>query len=81
MEYFNSLEDWEKRIKNLQRLINEGWDMPPLIAENTDGKLIIRDGNHSIEAMKRENFHKCWVITWDSTSEDNLKNFFLNPNI
>lgn len=75
MEYFNSLEDWEKRINNLQRLIKEGWDMPPLIVENTDGKPTIRDGNHRIEAMKRENFDKCWVIIWDSNNQDNLNKY------
>ena len=76
MEYVDSLEAWEKHIIGFQQLINDGWTMPPLIAENMNGKLIIRDGNHRLEAMRQENFDKCWVIIGDSDNQDNLKNFF-----
>lgn len=75
MEYFNSDDSWDKEIKKFQKLIKDEWDMPPLIAENIRGELIIRDGNHRLEAMKRENFDKCFVIIWDSENQDNLKQF------
>ena len=75
MEYVDSDEAWEKHIIKFQQLINDGWDMPPLIAENTKGKLIIRDGNHRLEAMRREKFDKCWVVIWDNDNQDNLKPF------
>ncbi|MCK4257493.1 MAG: ParB N-terminal domain-containing protein [Halanaerobiales bacterium] len=75
MKYVDSVENWEKHISWFQKLICDGWDMAPLIVENIEGKLIISDGNHRWEAMKRENFEKCWVIIWDSDSEDNLQKY------
>ncbi len=75
MEFYNSRESWEMEISKFQKLIRDGWDMPPLIVQNTQGKLIVNDGNHRIEAMKRENIQKCWVIIWESDSEENIKQF------
>ncbi|WBW95567.1 ParB N-terminal domain-containing protein [Oceanirhabdus sp. W0125-5] len=75
MQYYNSPESWDKHIEKFQDLIRDGWDMPPLIAENKEGKLIVNDGNHRIEALKRENIKKCWAIIWDSDSEENIKQF------
>ncbi len=75
MEYVDSAKAWEKHIRRFRQLINDGWNIPPLIAENIKGKLIVRDGNHRLEAMIREKIDKCWVIIWDSDNQDNLKQF------
>lgn len=66
MEYHNSYDDWEERISNFCKLIEDGWEYAPLIAENKEEKLVIRDGNHRLEAMNRLGFKECWVIVWST---------------
>lgn len=75
MEFTDSVENWEKHILRFQKLINDGWDMPPLIVQNIDGELSVRDGNHRLEALIREGYEEFWTIIWDSERQDNLKEF------
>lgn len=72
MTYHNPLEDWELRVGKLSGLLQEGWQYPPLIAQHTEGKLIINDGNGRHEALKRLQHTSCWVILWDSDNLNNL---------
>lgn len=75
MEFHNPRESWELRVHRLQKLIRKGWDMPPLIVQNINGFLSIRDGNGRHEALKREKHESCYVIIWDNdeTSLEKLK--------
>ena len=34
--------------------IEAGWEPPPLLAEYRAGRLLLQDGNHRYEALKRE---------------------------
>jgi hypothetical protein len=70
MEYYNAPEDWEPCIKKFQDLIRNGWDMPPLIVQHEGDKLIVSDGNHRLEAMRREGIYKCWIIVWNTHYQD-----------
>ncbi|WP_238322709.1 ParB N-terminal domain-containing protein [Gorillibacterium massiliense] len=72
MEYHNPLDDWEKHIETFCDLIQKGWEYPPLIVQHLEGKLIIRDGNHRHEALRRLHYQNCWVILWDSDNPSNL---------
>ncbi len=73
MEFVQPRDNWERHIERFQKLIQNGWKMPPLIAANVNGTLSVRDGNHRLEALIRENIKKFWVIIWDSNSPENLK--------
>ena len=73
MKFVVPAEGWEDHITYFQRLIRDEWDMPPLIGENESDYLIVNDGNHRLEAMKREGIEKCWVIIWESNSAENLQ--------
>lgn len=64
MEYHNSYDEWEEQIRVFCELIEDGWEYAPLIAENKEDKLTIRDGNHRLEAMSRLGIKECWVIVW-----------------
>ena len=75
MEYVDSVENWEKHILRFQKLVKDGWDMPPLIVQNINGDLSVRDGNHRLEAMRREGYDEFWAIIWDSEKQDNLTSF------
>lgn len=75
MEYFNAHEDWESEIGKFQGLIRNGWDMPPLIVQHEGNDLVVNDGNHRLEAMKREGIEKCWVIIWNTHYQDDINDF------
>ena len=64
-------DGWESHITYFQSLIRNGWNMPPLIAYNEGNYLLVNDGNHRLEAMRREKVEKCWVIIWESNSAEN----------
>lgn len=69
------VENWERHISRMQKLIREGWDMPPLIVNHSDGYLEVNDGNHRHEALKREGIKEFWVILWDSDDPDNVSKY------
>lgn len=75
MEYVDQTEGWDKHLTWFQQLISEGWDMPPLIAQHIDGRLSVRDGNHRLGAMERDQFEDCWVIVWDDHETFDLNTF------
>jgi hypothetical protein len=38
-------------------------------------KLVVNDGNHRLEAMKREGFEECWVVIWNTDYQDKVEDF------
>lgn len=75
MKYFSNPCDWENEIKKFQELLKNGTEMPPLIVQHEGNDLIVNDGNHRLETMKREGTKKCWVIIWNSYFQDNTRDF------
>ena len=49
--------------------------MPPLIVNHSNGYLEVNDGNHRIEALRRQGASKIWVVLWDSDDPNNLVKF------
>jgi len=72
MEYIEEEEWWNHNINQICNRLEDGWDMPPLIAENRNGSLSIRDGNHRLGALQRLNKEKCFLIIWDDNGVDNI---------
>jgi hypothetical protein len=68
-------EEWEIEINKFRKLICNGWEMPPLIAQHEGNELKVNDGNHRLEAMKREGIEKCLVIIWNTHYQDNISDF------
>ncbi|SYX83959.1 conserved protein of unknown function [Paenibacillus alvei] len=46
--------------------------MPPLIAENRNGCISIRDGNHRLGALQKLKKDKCYLIIWDDNGVNNI---------
>lgn len=72
MEYVEDENWWNLNINQISNRIESGWDMPPLIAENREGSLSVRDGNHRLGALQKLNKEKCYVIIWDDRSVGNI---------
>ena len=64
--------EWEGDVERMTASIDEGWEPPPLLAEHQDGRLLLQDGNHRYEALKREGAPTAWVLVFfdDPTTRD-----------
>ena len=56
--------EWEGDVERMEASIEEGWEPPPLLAEHQDGRLLLQDGNHRYEALKREGARSAWVLVF-----------------
>jgi hypothetical protein len=70
MEYRLDTSVWEQHVTLLQQsLPNERLHVPPLIVENRQEALIICDGAHRHEAMRRLGWQTCWIVVWYGSEE------------
>ncbi len=56
--------EWEHDIEAMESSLDEGWEAPPLLAELRDDQLLLQDGNHRCEALRREGERHAWVLVW-----------------
>ena len=57
-------QEWEGDVEHMEASIEDGWEPPPLLAEYQDGRLVLQDGNHRYEALKREGAPDAWVLVY-----------------
>ncbi len=70
MDFFEKDERWESRIKAMTEDLDSGWMAAPIITEYTPKGLLIRDGNHRLEALLRKGLHKYSTIAWFNSLDD-----------
>lgn len=63
-------EPFENKVNQLQKVISENPDMPPLIVSYTNGEFQLNDGNHRFEAYSRLGITEYYVIVWITEKED-----------
>jgi hypothetical protein len=56
--------EWEADVGAMEDCVDEGWEPPPLLAEYCEGQLLLQDGNHRYEALKRAGESHAWVVVW-----------------
>ena len=50
--------------------IEDGWEPPPLIVSFRDGQLVLEDGNHRVEGLRRAGAREAWaVINFDDPEQ------------
>ncbi len=57
-------DEWEHDVERMEASIDEGWEPPPLLAQYQDGRLLLQDGNHRYEALRREHATHAWVLIY-----------------
>jgi hypothetical protein len=57
-------DEWEEDVETMEESIEEGWEPPPLLAEHRDGRLLLQDGNHRYEALRRAGESAAWAVVW-----------------
>ena len=53
---------FEQTIKTMVRMLDEGWDAPPLFVHMHTLRLV--DGNHRREALLRQGRRTYWAVMW-----------------
>jgi hypothetical protein len=63
-------DEWRDDVDDLAEQVGQDWEPPPVIASHRDGHLVLEDGNHRVEALRRAGRDAAWtVIGFDMADE------------
>lgn len=63
-------DEWPERVEQMEELVEEGWEPPPVIVTYRDGQLVLEDGNHRVESLRRAEVEVAWaVVGFDDPDE------------
>jgi hypothetical protein len=55
-------DEWRDDVEEMKDEIEEGWDPPPLIVSYRRGQLVLEDGNHRVESLRRAGAREGWAV-------------------
>lgn len=55
-------DDWPDRVDDMEERIDEGWEPPPVIVAYRHGQLVLEDGNHRVESIRRAGRRHAWAV-------------------
>ena len=56
-------EYWDDRVDDMERRIREeGWEPSPVIVSHRGHQLVLEDGNHRVESIRRTGRRDVWAI-------------------
>jgi hypothetical protein len=63
-------EEWGDDVADLGEKVEEGWEPPPVVVTFRDGQLVLEDGNHRVEGLRRAGEETAWaVVGFDDPEE------------
>jgi hypothetical protein len=63
-------DEWGDNVDDMKDEFEDGWEPPPLIVSFRDGDLVLEDGNHRVEGMRRAGEREGWaVINFENREE------------
>ena len=63
-------EYWDGRLGELDKRVGAGWEPPPVIVSYRSGTLMLEDGNHRAESVRRAGRQLVWAIIGFENQED-----------
>jgi hypothetical protein len=61
---------WRDDVDDLAQKVDDGWEPPPVIVSYRGGQLVLEDGNHRVEGVRRSGDRHIWaVIGFDDPEE------------
>jgi hypothetical protein len=62
---------WRDDIDDMaERIEDDEWEPPPVVVTHRDGRLLLEDGNHRVEGLRRAGNDLAWaVISFDDPDE------------
>jgi hypothetical protein len=55
-------DEWGDNVDDMEESIEEGWEPPPLIVSYRNDQLVLEDGNHRVEGMRRAGAREGWAV-------------------
>ena len=55
-------DEWRDDVDELARRIDGGFEPPPVIVTYRDDQLVLEDGNHRVEALRRAGMDQAWAV-------------------
>jgi hypothetical protein len=56
-------EYWDDRVDDMAERIAGGWEPPPVVVAFKDEGLVLEDGNHRVESLRRAGREEAWAKT------------------
>lgn len=53
---------WRDDVDDLKEQVETGWDPPPVIVTYRGGQLVLEDGNHRVEGLRRAGETAAWAV-------------------
>ena len=61
---------WRDDVDEIAERVEEDWEPPPVIVTHRDGRLVLEDGNHRVEGVRRAGKDHVWaVVAFDDPEE------------
>lgn len=57
-------------VESMQESIEDGWSPPPFVATWNDDHLMLEDGNHRVEGIRRSGEGSYWCVVGVATDDD-----------
>lgn len=55
-------DDDLETVEGMEDSIDDGWDPPPLVVSSRNDQLVVEDGNHRIEGLRRAGRKNHWAV-------------------
>jgi hypothetical protein len=65
---------WDDRVDVMEEKVEDGWEPPPVIVTVRGDQLVLEDGNHRVESLRRAGEDTAWAIIGfaDTDERDNF---------
>lgn len=61
---------WDDRVEAMDKLAERGWEPPPVIVAYQGDALVLEDGNHRVEGLRRAGKREAWAVVGFERAED-----------
>lgn len=55
-------DDESDYLDDMEDSLDDGWNPPPLIVSSRGDQLVVEDGNHRVEGLRRSGRHHYWAL-------------------
>lgn len=56
-------DDWGDNVEKMEeRIEDEDWEPPPVVVTYRDDQLVLEDGNHRVESLRRAGERDAWAV-------------------
>lgn len=62
--------EWRDDVEQMADLVADGSELAPIVVTYRDGALLVEDGNHRVEALRRTGARDAWAVVGFDTAEE-----------